>query len=240
MPTQGAKKPVVTADPTDESVKEGGSCLYIATANNADLLTWHFVSADGKVDVSYDKIGQYFPTLGVSGGNGTNLTLSNIPLDFNGWRSYCVFTNTSGGSANSGQAVTYVSAASTPTPTPGAVTPVPTDDDPFNGTYVEEHAGRGVITITGNGIGEMHYVTVTWSSSAYQSSEWTFSGYFDGRACMQYSNCLKTTTTFDENGNGTPVEEYSYGTGYIKLDDFGLTWSDDQEHIADDAYFVKQ
>ena len=85
----------------------------------------------------------------------------------------------------------------------------------------------------------MHYVTITWAGSAYESSEWTFSGYFDGRGVMQYSNCLKTSTTFDENGNGYPVEEYNYGTGYIQMDDGGLTWVDDQEHVGDDSYFAR-
>ena len=106
-PVPGAT-PKVVDNPTDENVFEGGSCIYIATAENAESLVWHFVSPDGQTDVPYTEIGQYFDTLYVTGGTEEYLQLFDIPLDFDGWRSYCVFSNGSA-TANSGEAVTHVS-----------------------------------------------------------------------------------------------------------------------------------
>ncbi len=237
VPTPTAALPVVTAQPTDETVEDGGSCLYIATADNAEQLVWHFVSPDGTTDVAYDAIGQYFPTLGYAGETSEYLTLFDIPYEFNGWRSYCQFRN-SAGSTNSGYAVTYVLQPS-PTPTEAPMAPeTVSGDNPYAGTYVENVAGRGVISISGDV--NYSYVTVSWSSSANETAEWTFSGVFNGRGVLEYSNCLKTVTTYDENGEGYPVLDYNYGTGYIQIDDYGLTWSDDQENIADGAYFERQ
>ena len=229
----------MTADPTDEWVENGGSCLYIATANDAESLAWHFVSPDGQVDVPYTDIAAYFPELGVEGGADEYLTISNIPAAFNGWGSYCVFSN-KGATAASGTAYTYVAGAeealaSEQTQQNGAQTP---DGDLFLGTFVEPTAGRGVMDITTDG--DLYYVTVSWSNGAYENDEWTFSGYFDARGNMQYSNCLKVVTTFDEEGNATPQEVYNSGTGYIKIDDYGVTWSDDQGDVPDGTYFARQ
>ena len=235
-PTPTPAQPVVTADPTDETVTEGGACLYIATADGADTLEWHFVSPDGTADVPYGEIGTRFPTLIVNGGADAYLNLSNIPLDFNGWRSYCHFIG-KGGTANSGQAVTTVKVKETPTPTPTS-SPIPADN-PYNGTYVEPIAGRGVINITGSGTN--YYVTVTWPSSAFETGEWSFSGEFDGRGVLHYTNCSKVVTTFTEDGIGHPTEEYSGGSGYLQMaGENAVVWVDDQENVAADTEFVRQ
>ena len=240
--------PVVTADPTDETVEEGGACLYIATADNADSLEWHFVSPDGNTDIPYTDINKSFASLGVTGGDSEYLNLSNIPKVFDGWKSYCRFT-AKDGTADSGAAVTHVTDKETPTPTPTpSLTPEPTseptpapeeDDSRWAGTYYESYAGRGQINITGND--ETYYVTVTWPGSAWQVAEWNFSGTFDGRGVLRYSNCSKVVTTYDDDGIGHPEEEYSGGSGYVELMGNGeeIRWTDDQEGTGDDAVFVK-
>ena len=114
--------PVVTKSPTDERLSEGGTCLFVARADDAASLAWHFVSPDGKTDVAYDAIGSYFPSLSISGSRETTLRLSNVPAGMNGWRVYCRFSN-SYGSVSSGQAIVSVTAAPTPKPTD---TPKPT------------------------------------------------------------------------------------------------------------------
>ena len=224
-PEPAASLPAVTADPTDESVTEGASCLYIAAADGADTMEWRAVSPDGSIDVPYSEIGTYFSSLGYSGEYGEYLSLSSIPKDFSGWGSYCRFVN-SAGSADSGKAVTYVQEL-----------PAAGDASSYMGTYAESAAGRGTMSVTGDP--SFAYVTVTWAGSAWESSEWTFSGPIDGRGILEYSNCLKTVTTFDENGEGFPVLDYNYGTGYIRFTDSGVIWSDDQEHVADGTTFVK-
>ena len=108
-PDPNAVTPTITADPTDETVYPGGSCIYIATADDAETLEWHFVSPDGQTDVSYAEVNQIFPTLGVDGGDTDYLTLFDIPQEFDGWRSYCLFSN-GPASIRSAEAVTYVAA----------------------------------------------------------------------------------------------------------------------------------
>ena len=99
--------PQVTENPTDESLTEGYSCMYIATADNADKIEWRAASPDGKIDIAYSEISEYFPYMDYMGENEEALSLWNIPADFEGWESYCRFTN-SAGSADSRHAVTHV------------------------------------------------------------------------------------------------------------------------------------
>lgn len=101
--------PRVTEDPTDESLTEGYSCMYIASAENADKIEWRAASPDGKVDISYSEISEYFPYLEYMGEDEEAISLYNIPAGFDGWESYCRFTN-SAGSADSRHAVTHVKA----------------------------------------------------------------------------------------------------------------------------------
>ena len=98
--------PQVTEQPTDESLTEGYSCMYIASADNADKMMWHAVSPDGK-DIPFSEIGEYFPYMECSGETTEVLSLFNVASGFNGWGSYCRFEN-SAGSTDSAVAVTHV------------------------------------------------------------------------------------------------------------------------------------
>ena len=100
-------------DPTDETVTEGNSCLYIASADKADSMEWYAVSPDGSIDIPYTKINEHFPYLEYAVDEDEDaLALYNIPADFDGWGSYCRFKN-SAGTVNSGTAYTYVKAVET-------------------------------------------------------------------------------------------------------------------------------
>ena len=78
---------------------------------------WHFVSPDSQINVPYTGIWSYFPDLVIDGGEGSNLTLSNIPAEFDGWGSYCMFTNEDGSASSaSGVAYTHVNAAAPSSP----------------------------------------------------------------------------------------------------------------------------
>ena len=58
-PAPGA--PIVTKDPTDETVKEGGSCWFVTHQEKANLARWRFLSPDGTTDLQYDEDGDRFP-----------------------------------------------------------------------------------------------------------------------------------------------------------------------------------
>ena len=57
-------------------------------------------------------------------------------------------------------------------------------------------------------------MTVDWAGSAFEHSEWTFSGQFDENGVLEYYNCLKIDTVYDETeDDGIPKEVYEGGTG---------------------------
>lgn len=126
--------PTVTKHPTDETVDVGGECWFIANYSNALYAAWHFVSPDGKTDYRYDDqaVATAFPGLKIENGMYSNLHLSSIPAEMNGWHAYCEYRNNNG-STRTNHAVVHVNGApaATPTPTPSpsatpTATPTPT------------------------------------------------------------------------------------------------------------------
>lgn len=121
---KGAVK--ITKHPTGETVYEGGSCSFIARADNADSRHWYFTK-NGVVVDSADA-SAYFPGLKVSGTSKEHLKLNNIPVSMNGWTAYCVFYGKSG-SVNSNRAgIQVLTNDPTPPPTeepPAVITPKP-------------------------------------------------------------------------------------------------------------------
>ena len=117
--------PVVTKDPTDETVKEGGSCYFIARYQNAKWAVWHFVSPDGKTDLDYLDAKKKFPDMVIKGGETYIVELRNIPYDLNGWTAYCEFSNDKGSTKTESAKITVTtssnkSATATPTPSPSS------------------------------------------------------------------------------------------------------------------------
>ena len=99
--------PVVTKDPTGETVEVNGTCQFITRYENAKWAEWHFVSPDGTRDLDYLQAANDFPTLKIVNGYAKDMTLENIPAGLNGWRVYCRFSNDHG-SVNTGSALIAV------------------------------------------------------------------------------------------------------------------------------------
>ena len=116
------------------------------------------------------------------------------------------------------------------------------NSDPFAGIYVEDVAYRGSIEVNSNGNGGYN-VLVHWPVSANEYVDWTFSGEFNGRQVLDYSDCTKTVYTYHEDGTLTTDTEYTNGTGYIRISEegtkTGLVWSDDKENAGGEAFFAK-
>lgn len=92
-----ANGPKVTKDPTDETVKPGESAWFVAKHTGAILARWHFVSPDG-TDYEYtnEAVSAQFPQMKIVGGDQGTMQLQNIPLNANGWKVYCRYSNNSG------------------------------------------------------------------------------------------------------------------------------------------------
>ena len=100
-------------------------------------------------------------------------------------------------------------------------------------------SGRATIDVECQGKRDAHF-HVYWSSSAAEHSEWTMSGTFDeDTQTVKYTNCVKRTIVYDENGNiEMDAIEYTGGKGVISFRNNSLTWNDSQEHIADGMTFT--
>ena len=88
--------PLITKNPTDETVYAYGESQFITRYENADLAEWFFISPDGSLDISYQRMQDVFPSLEIIGGNTKDLTLRNIPIELNGCKVYCRFSNNAG------------------------------------------------------------------------------------------------------------------------------------------------
>lgn len=112
----------------------------------------------------------------------------------------------------------------------------------YDGTYSEEHAGRGVITVSSNG-GDVCSVYIRWPGSAYEYAEWTFTGSFDSHGMLHYTDCTETVTTYTTEEESSTETVYTNGTGTLQYvadgDRIGMTWQDDMEDAAADSFFVK-
>lgn len=110
-PTPGP--PVITKDPTGETVQEGGSAVFIARADGATGIVWRFISPDGNQSFDFDLAGNQFPGLVISGGNSETLSLSNIPYELDGWKVACSFTGQGGDALSRSAAIRVQQISST-------------------------------------------------------------------------------------------------------------------------------
>lgn len=104
-PVQTNQKPVITKNPTGETVEVGGTAQFVARAEGATSFVWRIVSADTTNTVTANEAGAYFGVT-VSGQDTERLTLSNIPKSMNGWAIECKFTNAAGSSYTTGAILT--------------------------------------------------------------------------------------------------------------------------------------
>jgi hypothetical protein len=144
-----------------------------------------------------------------------------------------------------------VAPASTQAPAsavPEEVSPAWISGDVYAGSYVEETAGRGMMDITRNSDGT-YSVEVNWASNASEKNIWNFTGEFNGRGVMNYTNCRKTTVAYNADGSYacdsyglmTPYTTYTMGSGYIEFKDEGvLEWHDDMGDILPGTRFVSK
>ncbi len=109
----------------------------------------------------------------------------------------------------------------------------------YSGVYVDSFAGRASVTVK-NVYDTYYSFTIKWPTSAYVSSEWTFTGMMDYTGIINYTDCTKTTINYDANGGSTTKTAYTNGTGTIKISGNNLTWDDKKENTATGNTFIKQ
>lgn len=108
----------------------------------------------------------------------------------------------------------------------------------YVGTY---GSGRATVLVEASEA-DSAKITVSWSSSAAERSEWVMSGRFDPETLtMVYQDCVKTDVVLNEDGSvASNIVVYENGTGRIVFSQTGasLTWEDEMEHVADGMVFA--
>ena len=107
-PTSASSLPLITKNPTGETIAVNGSCQFITRYENADAAEWHFLSPDGWRDLDYRTAQREFPTLKINGGNTKDLSLESVPEELNGWKVYCRFTNRYGSASSASALITVL------------------------------------------------------------------------------------------------------------------------------------
>ena len=119
------------------------------------------------------------------------------------------------------------------------------------GEYQDETSGRAAATVIANTEAKCVNITVTWSGSATESTEWTMSAVKEGNQLV-YSDCTKRTTFAsedldeeeegDEDGMGGGAEEtveYEGGSGSFEISDGKLLWTGAADEDCTGCVFVK-
>ena len=90
-PTPEPVAPTITKDPTGETVLEGGTCYFIAYADDAIDIIWRLESPDGKTSYDAKTVATHFTGATAEGYDRDTLKLSGIPYEMNGWKAVCKF-----------------------------------------------------------------------------------------------------------------------------------------------------
>lgn len=105
----------------------------------------------------------------------------------------------------------------------------------FIGNY---YGGRAAILVEATGEDSAKF-TVTWSESYDTKAVWTMSGVFnEATTSVAYYDGVKKSVTYNDKGEITSeMEIYNGGKGEFVFSYDGVTWDDQNEHIADNMVF---
>lgn len=187
-PQEEHLSPVITKNPSGETVDNGGSAVFVARADNASYITWYLLDAGGTVRYPAASIGQYVEGVTAAGANSERLVVSGLNEKMNGWMAECEFSNEYGSVMSTVAAINVLAPTPTPTPAPTptptpAPTPTPTPaptptpvlpKSPAGGTGTGGSSSAGSNT---NGSGVMSNKPGTVSSKASAPEEPSVGGY---------------------------------------------------------------
>ncbi len=83
-PVQTVAPPVITKNPTSESLAAGGKTWFIAHAQNAASITWQFMGPDGAAYTIEQAMAMH-PGLVLQALEGDTVAVSNVPASADGW-----------------------------------------------------------------------------------------------------------------------------------------------------------
>lgn len=112
--------------------------------------------------------------------------------------------------------------------------------DAFPGTWAEQIAGRGVVTIEKSLAPGKATIEASWPDGAAVMYTWKMTGSLeeDGRLVYEYG--ARTVTEYDENGEERLLDENWEASGSFYLNDAGeLVWHDELSGNDEDSVFIR-
>ncbi len=219
--------PRVTKSPTDETVEEGGSCLFLAGYENAETAVWHFVSPDGQTDMTYEAAQAAFPTMDILNGMYSNLQLKNIPYAANGWKVYCRYSNTDAGYVDTAMAcLTVIPVLARQNGQTGAQLPVAQQTD-FLGNWADTSDGRCQILFTYRDENSLN-VGILWRDLSGRRDCWNMTATFYSEGVLVYSDGHYWAEVYSNDNSYTVSAESWNGTGSFYFENSRLHWYNGQ------------
>ena len=219
--------PRVTKSPTDETVDEGGSCLFLAGYENAEIAVWHFVSPDGQTDMTYEAAQTAFPTMEIRNGMYSNLQLRNIPYAANGWKVYCRYSNTDAGYVDTAMArLTVIPVLARQTPQPGNELPAARRSD-FEGSWADTTDGRCQILFTYRDETSLN-VGILWRDLSGRRDCWNMTATVYSEGVLVYSDGHYWAEAYSNDNSYTVSAESWNGTGSFYFENGRLHWYNGQ------------
>ena len=212
--------PRVTKSPTDETVEEGGSCLFLAKYENAEYAVWHFVSPDGLTDMTYEAAQTAFPTMTIRNGMYSNLQLGNIPYAVNGWKVYCRYSNTDAGYVDT--AMAQITVVRNPNQA-YTVAPQAVRRAGFEGEWAEENSGLCRILFTWRDESSWYVGIIRRDTSGLRDC-WNMTGKFYSDGVLVYDDGYHWTETYSNDNSYEKSDETWNGTGSFYLENGRLHW----------------
>lgn len=108
------------------------------------------------------------------------------------------------------------------------------------GTWDDKMSQRATMEIRG-GKDQTYQIHVHWSSTAFESDDWTMTGTFnDTTGELTYKNCKRVTITLDEaDGPEEETVHYTNGTGKFLYKNGELSWHADNDADVNDCVFAR-
>lgn len=185
-PKEVPQTPVITKNPSGETVEDGGNAVFLARADYATNYIWYVLDAAGSMRYPAANIGQYFDGVVSTGANTERLVLYGLKNEMDGFMVQCEFSNAYGSEMSSPARFSVLAPTPTPTPVPTATpTPMPTStpmptptptQSPKNVTVNGGGSGTQGTSNT-NGAGVMSNKPSTVSSNASAPEEPAGVGY---------------------------------------------------------------
>lgn len=114
-----------------------------------------------------------------------------------------------------------------------------TELDAFGGSWYEQIAGRGSMDVYVDG-DEAQFM-VNWANSAAEDYIWEFTGTLNDEGVIEYTDGVKYSILFDEEGNETRTDLSSTNSGTVRIQEDGnLLWIDNESENTDGSVFVRE